>query len=106
MAVLEAAKQAISIQHFLYSIGKEAVYNMALMTIYEDNQVVINLADNPVNHLKTKHVAVCYHAIQAHIANSEIWLEYLSTDLMVANSLTKATNHVTQEWLVDSLGLA
>ena len=45
---------------------------MALMTIYEDNQVVINLADNPVNHLKTKHIAVCYHAIQEHIANSEI----------------------------------
>ena len=106
MAVSEAAKQAIWIRHFLYSIGRETVYNMALMTIYEDNQGVIKLTDNPVNHLKTKHIAVHYHAIQEHIANSEIQLEYLPTDQMVADSLTKATNHITQEQLVDRLGLA
>ena len=72
MAVSEAAKQAIWIRHFLHSIGKETVYNMAPMTIYEDNQGAIKLADNPVNHLKTKHIAVCYHTIQEHIANSKI----------------------------------
>ena len=44
MAISEAAKKAIWIQHFLYSIGKEAIYNMALRpltTICEDNQGVI-----------------------------------------------------------------
>lgn len=106
MAISEAAKQAVWIRHFLYSIGKEVMYKMVLTTIYKDNQGAIKLADNPVNHLKTKHIAVCYHAIQEHIANSEIRLEYLLMDQMVANSLTKATNHVTQEWLVDGLGLA
>ena len=106
MAVSEAAKQAIWIRHFLYSIGKEAVYNMGPTTIYEDNQGAIKLADNPVNHPKTKHIAVRYHAIREHIANGEIRLEYLSTDRMVADGLTKATNHVTQELLVDGLGLA
>ena len=97
MAVLEAAKQAIWIRHFLYTIGKEAVYNMAPMIIYEDNQGVIKLADNPVNHLKTKHIVVHYHTIQEHIANSEIQLEYLPTDWMVADGLTKATNHVSKQ---------
>ena len=63
MAVLEAAKQAIWIRHFLYLIGKETVYNMASTTIYEDNQGVIKLADNPVNHPKIKYIAVHYHAI-------------------------------------------
>ena len=106
MAVLEAAKQAIWIRHFLHSIGKETVYNMVLTTIYKDNQGTIKLTDNPVNHPKTKHIAVCYHAIQEHIANSEIRLEYLPTDQMIADSLTKATNHITQEQLVDRLGLA
>ena len=106
MAVSEAAKQAIWIRHFLHSIGKETVYNMAPTTIYEDNQGAIKLADNPVNHPKTKHIAVRYHAIREHIANGEIRLEYLPTDRMVADGLTKATNHVTQERLVDGLGLA
>ena len=63
MTVSEAAKQAIWIRHFLYSISKEAVYNMALTTIFENNQGVIKLADNPVNHSKMKHIAVYYHAI-------------------------------------------
>ena len=72
MAMSEAAKQAIWIRHFLHSIGKETVYNMAPTIIYEDNQGAIKLADNPVNHLKMKHIAVHYHTIQEHIANSKI----------------------------------
>ena len=82
------------------------VYNGTLMIIFEDNQGMIKLVDNPVNHLKTKHIAVRYHAIREHIANGEIRLEYLPTDRMLADGLTKATNHVTQERLVDGLGLA
>ena len=106
MAVLEVSKQAIWIHHFLYSISKESVYNGTPTTIYEDNQGAIKLTDNPVNHPKMKYIAVCYHTIQEYIANSKIWLEYLATDWMVADGLTKATNHVTQEQLVNRLGLA
>ena len=100
MAMSEASKQAIWIQHFLYSIGKESVYNGTPTTIFEDNQGAIKLTDNPVNHPKTKHIAVHYHAIQGHIANGEIQLEYLLIDWMIADGLTKATNHITQEQLV------
>ena len=106
MAMSEASKQAIWIHHFLYSIGKESVYNGTPTTIFEDNQDAIKLTDNPINHPKIKHIAVCYHAIQEHITNNKIWLEYLAMDWMIADSLTKATNHITQEQLVDGLGLA
>ena len=37
--------------------------------------------------------------------NGKIQLEYLPTDQMIANSLTKATNYITQEQLVSGLGL-
>lgn len=70
---------------------------MAPTIIYKDNQSAIKLTDNPVNHSKTKHIAVCYHAIQKHIVNSKIQLEYLPTDWMIADGLTKATNHVIQK---------
>ena len=72
MAVSEASKQAIQICHFLYSISKELVYNGTPTTIYEDNQDAIKLTDNPINHPKIKHIAVCYHAIQEHITNNKI----------------------------------
>ena len=72
MTMLEASKQTIQIHYFLYSISKESVYNRTLITIYKDNQGAIKLVDNSINHLKTKHIAVYYYAIQEHIANSKI----------------------------------
>ena len=106
MAVSEATKQVIWIRHFLYSIGKGSVYHGAPTTICEDNQGAIKIADNPINHPKTKHIAVRYHAIRDHISNGEVRLQHLPTDQMVADGLTKATNHATQGRLVDDLGLA
>ena len=106
MAVSEATKQVIWIRHFLYSIGKGSVYHGAPTTICEDNQGAIKIADNPINHPKTKHIAVQYHAIRDHISNGEVRLQHLPTDQMVADGLTKATNHATQGRLVDDLGLA
>ena len=76
--------------------------SMKTTRVWLNSQITLS----SVNHLKTKHIAVHYHAIWEHIANSKIQLEYLPTDWMIANSLTKATNHVTQEQLVDGLGLA
>ena len=45
---------------------------MGLIIIYEDNQDVIKLADNPINYLKTKYIAIHYYIIQEYIANSKI----------------------------------
>lgn len=106
IALSEAAKQAIWIRHFLYSIGKSGIYRNAPTTIYEDNQGAIKIADNPVNHPRTKHIGVRYHAIRGHMESGEVCLEYLSTDQMIADGLTKATNLVTQKRLVDGLRLA
>ena len=106
MAVLEAAKQAIWARHFLYAIGKESIYHKALTIIYEDNQRVIKITDNPINHLKTKHIAVQYHVIQDHISNGEVRLKHLATNQMIADGLMKATNHISQGQLVEDLGLA
>lgn len=44
MALAEAAKQAIWIRHFLYSIGKESIYRGLPTVIYEDNQGAIKIA--------------------------------------------------------------
>ena len=56
------------------SIGKGSVYHGAPTTICEDNQGAIKIADNPINHPKTKHIAVRYHAIRDHISNGEVRL--------------------------------
>lgn len=105
MAVSEVAKQAIWIRHFLYSLGR-GFKTAGPTLIYEDNQGAIKLADNPVDHPKTKHIAVRFHAIRDHIDAGEIKLEYLPTNQMIADGLTKATNGTAQERLISDLGLA
>ena len=64
VAASEAAKQAIWTRHFLYAIGKGAVYREAPTTIYEDNQGAIKFADNPINHPTTTHIAATNHISQ------------------------------------------
>lgn len=105
MAVSEAAKQAIWVRHFLHAIGKGSIYHDAPTTIYEDNRGAINIADNPINHPKTKHIAVRYHAIRDHINNGEVRLEHLATDSMLADGLTKATHHVKHGEFIEGLGI-
>jgi hypothetical protein len=60
------------------------------MVIYEDNQSAIALAKNPVHHPRTKHVRIKYHFIRDKVDTREIRLEYVATDRMVADALTKA----------------
>ena len=104
MAVSEAAKQMIWTRHFLYSIGKGSIYS-GPTTIYEDNRGAINLADNPIDHPKTKHIAVRYHAIRDHIGNGEIRLEQITLVKMIADALTKATHRDAHTRFLDSVGM-
>jgi len=73
--------------------------------MYEDNRGAINLAGNPINHPKNKHIAVRYHAIQDHIGNGEVRLEHLPTDQMIADALTKASHRDVQERFAKRLGM-
>lgn len=105
VALSEAAKQTIWIRHFLHCIGRGSAYKNQPTVIYEDNQGAIAIANNPTNHSRTKHISVRFHAIRDHIEAGEIALEYLSTDKMLADGLTKVTTAVAQQKLVRALGL-
>ena len=70
-----------------------------------DNPITINLADNPINHLKMKHIVVHYHAIWDHIGNRKICLEHLPTDKMIADALMKATHDNAHTRFLDSVGM-
>ena len=60
IAAAEAAKQAIWIRHFLTAISKHPKQPTQLGI---DNQGALTLSSNPVNHLRSKHIRIRYHAI-------------------------------------------
>ena len=59
------------------------------VTIYEDNQSAICLANNPINHPKTKHISIKYHYIRDLIKDSKITLKYCPTGKMLVDIFTK-----------------
>jgi Reverse transcriptase (RNA-dependent DNA polymerase) len=74
-------------------------------TIYCDNQSAIAMAHNPVYHARTKHIDIKVHFIRDLVAKSKVKLEYISTDLQVADILTKSLARAKFEQLRNLLGL-
>jgi hypothetical protein len=59
-------------------------------TVYEDNQATIKLSNNPTYHPRTKHIDLRYHIIRDYVADGQVALEYMPTEQMPADMLTKA----------------
>ena len=57
--------------------------------LYQDNQTTIRLILHKGNSGRTKHIALRYNMIRECVRDNNITIEYLPTDKMVADTLTK-----------------
>jgi hypothetical protein len=81
------ASQVIWTRHFLEAQG----YTLEPITIFQDNQsttMAMVKRGRPVSE-STRHIAIRYYFIKHYVDNNEITLEYLPTEDMVADILTK-----------------
>ena len=62
-----------------------------------DNQGAMNLAKNPVQHQRSKHIGIKYHFIRSEIQEGRISLEYIPTEENVADVFTKPASRVKLE---------
>ncbi|GJT32634.1 retrovirus-related pol polyprotein from transposon TNT 1-94 [Tanacetum coccineum] len=58
--------------------------------IFRDNKSAITIAKNPVQHGRTKHINVKYHAIREAEKNEEVKLKYCTSETQLADMLTKS----------------
>ncbi|GJV86671.1 retrovirus-related pol polyprotein from transposon TNT 1-94 [Tanacetum coccineum] len=58
--------------------------------IYCDSKSAIAISCNPVQHSRTKHIAVRYHFIKEHVEKGTIELYFVKTDYQLADLFTKA----------------
>ena len=54
-----------------------------------DNKSAIPITKNPVQHSRTKHIDVRHHFIRDHAEKGDICLEFVSTNLQLADIFTK-----------------
>nr|GEZ38482.1 hypothetical protein [Tanacetum cinerariifolium] len=58
--------------------------------IYCDSKSAIAISCNPVQHSRTKHIAVRYHFVKEHVEKGTIDLYFVKTDYQLADLFTKA----------------
>lgn len=81
----EAMKELMWLKKVYLDLGIH--YKVPLL--YGDNTGSLNYADNQDEHGRLKHIDIRYHFIRDVIQSGLARLEYMPTDLMVADTLTK-----------------
>ncbi|GJU94059.1 hypothetical protein Tco_1318815 [Tanacetum coccineum] len=76
-----------------------------LIPIYCDSKSAIAISCNPVQHSRTKHIAVRYHFIKEHVEMGTIELYFVKTDYQLADLFTKALPVDRFNYLVRRLGM-
>nr|GEY87835.1 retrovirus-related Pol polyprotein from transposon TNT 1-94 [Tanacetum cinerariifolium] len=80
-------------------------YHFYKISIYCDSKSAIAISCNPVQHSKTKHIAVRYHFIKEHVEKGTIELYFVKTDYQLADIFTKALPVDRFNYLVRRLGM-
>lgn len=86
MALTEATKEAIYLKRFLEELN---VRKRTAVVIFSDNQGAQKLAKNPVFDGRTKHIDIRHHFVRDALEWECIRIEYLCTEEMLADVLTK-----------------
>jgi hypothetical protein len=73
--------------------------------IHCDNQSWVKLSENPASHDRSKHVEIKFHYIQDMVKRKAILVQYLPTDELIANVLTKPLAKSKFEYFHDELGV-
>ncbi|KAH7557889.1 Ty1/Copia family ribonuclease HI [Bipolaris maydis] len=93
MAYREATKQSIYLNQIIKSIKPLFdILSDGTVTIYSDSQSAIQLSKNPTYHARTKHIDIQYYFIREKVEDKQIQIQYQSTNQLLADCLTKATN--------------
>jgi hypothetical protein len=71
--------------------------------VYMDSQSAIDLANNPVHHKRSKHIAIKYHWLRQKIREMVVTLQYVPSPMQLADMLTKALAETIFEPLVDQV---
>jgi hypothetical protein len=64
-------------------------YNLSKVPLLCDNESAIRLADNPIEHNRTKHIDIRHHFLREHQQKGDIEVYHISTENQLADIFTK-----------------
>jgi hypothetical protein len=103
MALSDASREALARKQFGQELGVPSAW--APITILSDNQSALEIAENPANYRKAKHIDIRYHAIRHYLRNSLITVDFVPSNAQAADIFTKALGPLKHHECVELLGL-
>jgi hypothetical protein len=104
MAMAEALKEIMWLRQFLIDLDYGDP-DLAT-TLFTDNQGALALAENPVSHARSKHIDIRHHFIRNAVIVGTVFVQYIPTDSMTADSLTKALGRQKHERCLELMGMS
>jgi hypothetical protein len=91
VAAGQCCAQLLWMRQTLRDIG----YNLSKVPLICDNESAIRLADNPVEHSRTKHIDIRHHFLRDHQQKGDIDIYHISTENQLADIFTKPLDEKT-----------
>jgi hypothetical protein len=85
VAAGQCCTQLLWMRQTLWDFG----YNLSKVPLLCNNESAIRLADNPVEHSRTKHIDIRHHLLRDHKQRGDIDIYYISTENQLADIFTK-----------------
>lgn len=86
-------------------VSEHSLHVLEPMSLYCNNNTVIRIAHDPVQHDKTKHVIVDRHFIKDHLKVGRICMPFVQTKDQLVELFTKELIGAWFSMLVDKLGM-
>ena len=103
-ALTGAAREAAWLRGLLDDLGYQED-DLLPTLIHGDNQGSLALAENPIHHQRSKHIDVQYHFIRQEVEDGKVTLNYVPTDKMTADGLTKGLPAKQHSKFIKQLGM-
>jgi hypothetical protein len=84
---------------------KDYGVSLGMVLLLCDNESAIKIANNPVQHSRTKHINIHHHFLCDHVIRGDIALSHVSTNHQLADIFTKPLDEAQFVELRNELGI-
>jgi hypothetical protein len=91
VAAGQCCAQLLWMRQTLWDFG----YNLSKVPLLCDNESAIRMADNPIEHNRTKHIDIWHHFLRDHQQKGDIEVYHISTENQLADIFTKPLDEKT-----------